>query len=434
MPRKTPDGRTVAATPRSKTSAGKQASTSQAASSVRSGMGAVQSAGGAPAQARSINPIRLGMVGGGRDAFIGSVHRIAARLDGRFQLVAGALSSTAEKSQASGADLGLDPKRVYDDYRTMAIREGRLKDGIEAVAIVTPNHLHVDPACEFLRRNIHVICDKPLAPKLFDAKRVARAAERSDAMFVLTHNYSGYPMIRKAKEMVDAGELGEIRLVQVEYAQDWLSEKVEAGGNKQAEWRTDPEKAGVGGALGDIGTHAFQLARFVSGLTLDELAADLHSFVDGRELDDNAHVMLRFDGGAKGMLWCSQVAPGNENALRLRVFGTKAGISWEQEDPNKLIHMPLHGAHQVITRASPAAGPASNRLTRVPPGHPEGYLEGFANLYSDVADAIEALRDGREIPEHVMLPGVDDGLEGIAFVETCVKSNRMRGNWTTFRV
>ncbi len=391
---------------------------------------AEQTAGDAPARPRRI---RLGMVGGGQGAFIGAVHRMAARLDDRYELVAGAFSSTEEKSHASGADLGLDPARVYGDFRQMAIREGRLKDGIEAVAIVTPNHMHAPAAKEFLRRGIHVICDKPLAPKLFDAKRVARAAERSDALFVLTHNYASYPMIRKAREMVANGDLGDIRLIQVEYAQDWLSEKIE-GDNKQASWRTDPEKAGVGGALGDIGTHAYQLARFVSGLTLEELCADLHSFVEGRELDDNAHVMLRFEGGAKGMLWCSQVAPGNENALRIRVFGTRAGLSWEQEDPNKLIHMPLHGAHQVITRASPTAGEGANRLTRVPPGHPEGYLEGFANLYSEIADAIEAKRAGRDLPADIHLPSVQDGLEGIAFVETCVKSNRMRGNWTTFRV
>ena len=248
--------------------------------------------------------IRLGMVGGGRDAFIGGVHRIAARLDDRFELVAGALSSTPEKSQASGADLGLDPSRVYDDFRQMAIREARLKTGIEAVAIVTPNHMHVPAAKEFLRRGIHVICDKPLASRLFDAKTLASAAARADALFVLTHNYTGYPMVRQAREMVADGELGEIRVVQVEYPQDWLSEKLEETGMKQAAWRTDPERSGAGGSTGDIGTHAYNLARFVTGLELEELCADLHCFVEGRALDDNGHVMLRFKGGAKGMLWC----------------------------------------------------------------------------------------------------------------------------------
>ncbi len=444
MPFKKPDGRTGAG---KGPFAGGQAAGASSARTAAKSAGAKSAAAGqgkktaakapaAPQQAgakSASRPIRLGMVGGGRDAMIGSVHRIAARLDGRFQLVAGALSSTPERSQASGADLGLDPSRIYDDYRQMAIREARLKDGIEAVVIVTPNHLHVDPACEFLRRNIHVICDKPLAPKLFDARKVVRAAERSDAIFVLTHNYSGYPMVRKAREMVAEGALGDIRLVNVEYMQDWLSEQVEATGNKQAEWRTDPARAGAGGALGDIGTHAYQLARFVSGLTLDELAADLHSFVEGRELDDNAHVMLRFDGGAKGLLWCSQVAPGNENQLRLRIYGTRGGLTWEQEEPNRLLYTPLGEAPQTITRGSPAAGSA-NRFTRVPAGHPEGYLEGFANLYSDIADVIEARRDGRPMPEEILLPTVEDGVEGVAFVEACVKSNRMRGNWTRFRV
>lgn len=431
MPAKTPDGKTVAATSpfarKEQPGGGGGAKTAAKASSGQSAGGKAAAAPRAPA------PIRLGMVGGGRDAFIGGVHRIAARLDGRYQLVAGALSSTPEKAQASGADLGLDPSRVYDDYRQMAIREARLKDGIEAVAIVTPNHLHVDPACEFLRRNIHVICDKPLAGKMFDARKLARAAERSDAIFALTHNYSGYPMVRQAQAMVAGGDLGTLRLVQVEYAQDWLSE-VPDPGNKQAAWRTDPARSGAGGAIGDIGTHAFQLARFITGLQLSELAADLDSFVSGRELDDNAHVMLRFEGGAKGMLWASQVAPGNENALRIRVYGTRGGLAWEQEDPNKLTFSPLGGAPQLITRGAPAAGPSASRVTRVPPGHPEGYLEGFANLYSEVAEAILARREGRDVPADVTFPGIQDGMEGVAFIEACVKSSRMRGNWTRFSV
>ncbi|WP_172298890.1 Gfo/Idh/MocA family protein [Pseudoruegeria sp. HB172150] len=374
-------------------------------------------------------PIRLGMVGGGQGAFIGAVHRIAARLDGRYQLVAGALSSTPEKSQASGAELGLDPKRIYDDFKQMAIREARLKDGIEAVAIVTPNHMHVDPAIEFLRRGIHVICDKPLAPKLGDARRLARVCEKSDALFVLTHNYSGYPLIRQAREMVANGDLGDIRLVQVEYVQDWLSTDLETTGNKQAEWRTDPARSGAGGATGDIGTHAFQLARFVSGLELDELAADLDSFGKGRTLDDNAHVMLRWKGGAKGMLWCSQVAPGNENALRLRIYGTKCGLSWEQENPNRLWHTPLGEPPRLLTRAGAGSTDAANRLTRTPGGHPEGYLEGFANIYSEAATAIEARRTGAPVPPEVTFPGIADGLEGVAFVEACVKSGKANGNW-----
>jgi predicted dehydrogenase len=258
-----------------------------------------------------IRPLRLGMVGGGRDAFIGAVHRIAARMDNNFQLVAGALSSTSEKALDSAADLGLAKARAYSDFREMAMREARLKDGIEVVAIVTPNHMHAPIAKEFLRRNIHVICDKPLTATLSDAKSLAKAAERSDALFVLTHNYTGYPMVRQAREMISNGDLGDIRVVQVEYAQDWLSEPLENTGLKQAVWRTDPTRSGAGGATGDIGTHAYNLASFISGLTLKRLCADLDSFVDGRKVDDNGHVLLQFEGGAKGMLWCSQVATGN---------------------------------------------------------------------------------------------------------------------------
>jgi len=378
--------------------------------------------------------IRLGMVGGGRDAFIGGVHRIAARLDDKFELVAGALSSTPEKSQASGADLGLDPSRVYDDFRQMAIREARLKTGIEAVAIVTPNHMHVPAAKEFLRRGIHVICDKPLASRLFDAKTLASAAARADALFVLTHNYTGYPMVRQARELVADGELGEIRVVQVEYPQDWLSEKLEETGMKQAAWRTDPERSGAGGSTGDIGTHAYNLARFVTGLELEELCADLHCFVEGRALDDNGHVMLRFKGGAKGMLWCSQVAPGNENALRIRVYGTRGGLSWEQENPNYLWVTPLGEPKRLITRGGAGARDVANRVSRIPPGHPEGYLEGFANIYSEAAEAILAHREGRKLADDVMFPGISDGVEGMAFVDACVRSSKMGARWTTLRI
>ncbi|KMW57664.1 Oxidoreductase, Gfo/Idh/MocA family [Candidatus Rhodobacter oscarellae] len=378
--------------------------------------------------------IKLGMVGGGRDAFIGGVHRIAARIDDKYELVAGALSSTPEKSQASGADLGLDPSRVYDDFRQMAIREGRLKAGIEAVAIVTPNHMHVPAALEFLRRGIHVICDKPLAATLTEAKRLARACERSDALFVLTHNYTGYPMVRQAREMVAAGDLGAIRVVQVEYPQDWLSTDLEASGQKQAAWRTDPKQTGAGGSTGDIGTHAYNIARFVTGLALEELAADLSSFVEGRQVDDNGHVMLRFKGGAKGMLWCSQVAPGNENALRLRVYGDKGGLEWSQEDPNYLWHTPLGEPKRLITRAGAGSGGAAGRVTRVPPGHPEGYLEGFANIYTEAAEAILAAREGRKPSGEVTFPTVTDGVEGVAFVDACVRSSQMGARWTKLRM
>ena len=375
--------------------------------------------------------IRLGMVGGGQGAFIGAVHRIAARLDGRFELVAGALSSDAERSRASGAELGLDPRRVYAGFAEMARAEARRKDGIEAVAIVTPNHMHAPVAMEFLRRGIHVICDKPLTATLAQARRLAAAAARSQAIFVLTHNYTGYPMVRQARAMVAAGELGPIRVVQVEYAQDWLSTPLEATGQKQAGWRTDPAQSGAGGATGDIGTHAFNLASFVTGLRLEALAADLQAFVPGRRVDDNGHVMLRFEGGARGMLWCSQVAPGNENALRLRVYGEKAGLEWAQEDPNYLWFTPLGEPRRLITRGGAGAGPAAGRVTRVPPGHPEGYLEGFANIYAEAARAIEAARAGLVPDPEVTFPGIAEGVAGVAFVEACVRSSRRNAAWTS---
>ena len=379
---------------------------------------------------RNEGPIRLGMVGGGQGAFIGAVHRIAARLDGAFDLVAGALSSDPARARASASELGLDADRSYGSFEEMAKAEARRADGIEAVAIVTPNHLHYPAARAFLEAGIHVICDKPLTSTLADAKRLAALAERSGRVFVLTHNYTGYPMVRQAREMVEKGQLGEIRLVQAEYPQDWLTVKAEAAGSKQAEWRTDPARSGAGGATGDIGTHAYNLARFVTGLPLDSLAADLDSFVEGRRLDDNAHVMLRFKGGAKGMLWASQVAPGNENALKLRVYGTKGGIEWAQEQPNHLWYTPFGEPKRLITRGGAGAGAAAARVSRVPGGHPEGYLEGFANIYAEAARAIRAARRGRKPARDVVFPTVRDGVEGVAFVEACVRSSKKNGGWT----
>ncbi|WP_170370197.1 Gfo/Idh/MocA family protein [Ruegeria arenilitoris] len=368
--------------------------------------------------------IRLGMVGGGNDAFIGGVHRIAARLDERFELVAGALSSTPEKSIESGRALGLE--RVYADFKQMAIREARLKSGIEAVSIVTPNHVHYAAAREFLKRGIHVICDKPLTSTLADAKKLVNAAESANALFILTHNYTGYPMVRQAREMVANGDIGKIRVVQVEYPQDWLTEQQDF---KQAEWRTDPERSGAGGSTGDIGTHAYNLACFVTGLRAESLAADLQAFVPGRKVDDNAHVLLRFEGGARGMLWSSQVAPGNENALRLRVYGEKGGLEWAQEDPNYLWFTPYNEPKRLITRNGAGAGDAANRLSRVPPGHPEGYLEGFANIYGEAAKAIQAFRNGISPEASVVYPTVHDGLDGVKFVAACVQSSSRNAAW-----
>ena len=374
--------------------------------------------------------IRLGMIGGGRDAFIGEVHRLAARIDGRFDLVAGALSSTPEKARESGAALGLDPARSYDDFASMAEAETGREDGIEAVSIVTPNHVHWPAAREFLKRGIHVICDKPLTSTLEDAESYVAAvqdARKNGTVFVLTHNYTGYPMVRQAREMVANGDLGAIRVVQVEYPQDWLAEDLEATGQKQAGWRTDPERSGAGGSTGDIGTHAFNLAGFVTGLRCQRLAADLESFVSGRRLDDNAHVLLRYEGGAKGMLWCSQVAPGNENALRLRVYGERGGLEWAQEDPNYLWHTPLGQPKRLLTRNGAGATPGNTGASRTPGGHPEGYLEGFANVYADAAEMILAAREGRRA--ETLAPTVEDGLDGMRFVDACVRSAQADAAW-----
>jgi predicted dehydrogenase len=373
--------------------------------------------------------VRLGMVGGGEGAFIGAVHRIAARMDDHYVLVAGALSSTPDKAKRSGVALGLAPDRIYSDYEAMAKAEAKRPDGIEAVAIVTPNHMHAPISKAFLKAGIHVICDKPLTVNLKEAVSLQKAVKDSGRIFALTHNYTGYPMIRHARAMVAAGDLGQLRVVQVEYPQDWLTEKIEDTGQKQAAWRNDPKQAGAGGCLGDIGTHAYNIACFVSGLELDSLSADLTSFVKGRPLDDNVHVMMRFKGGAKGMLWASQVAPGNENNLKLRVYGTKGGLAWWQEHPNQLIWSPLNKPPQTLGRGTGAVGPAGARMTRVPPGHPEGYLEGFANIYSEVATAIRAARAKKKVDPAVMFPTVEDGVRGVAFIEAAVKSSAKDGKW-----
>ncbi|QFT70422.1 Glucose--fructose oxidoreductase precursor [Labrenzia sp. THAF35] len=369
-------------------------------------------------------PIRLGMVGGGKDAFIGAVHRIAARIDGAYDLVAGALSSTPEKALESGRALGLKEDRIYGSFEEMAKREARLKDGIEAVAIVTPNHMHYPAAKEFLKRGIHVICDKPLTSTLADAKKFVKAAESSDALFFLTHNYTGYPMVRQAREMVASGDLGTIRVVQVEYPQDWLTVEQH---NKQADWRTDPARTGLGGSTGDIGTHAYNLACFITGQSAESLAADLQSFVTGRQVDDNGHVMLRYASGARGMLWCSQVAPGNENNLKIRIYGDKAGLEWHQEDPNYLHYTPFGKPKQLLTRGGAGMLDSIASATRVPPGHPEGYLEGFANLYKDAADAIRAHQSGKDASS--LVPGITDGLAGVRFVDACVRSSAKNAAW-----
>ncbi|QHN03521.1 Gfo/Idh/MocA family oxidoreductase [Granulicella sp. WH15] len=373
--------------------------------------------------------LRLGMVGGGPGAFIGAVHRTAARLDDRYELVAAALSSNPEKSMTAAKELHIP--RAYGSFREMAEAEAARPDRIDAVSIVTPNHMHYPVAKAFLDAGIHVICDKPLTTTIEDAVDLANSVERTGLIFGLTHTYVGYPMVRQAREMVLGGELGAIRMIQVEYAQDWLSTSLEDSGLKQAEWRTDPARSGPGGCLGDIGTHAFHLACFTTGLTCDSIAADLTTFVPGRRVDDNVQVMMRFAGGAKGSLWASQVAPGNENAVRLRIYGEKAGLSWEQENPNYLTFTPLGEMPRLITRGGHGAGAAAGHSTRVPSGHPEGYFEAFAQLYTDIAERITAKLEGRSPdPYSLLTPGVEDGVTGIRFINAAISSSQHNSTWT----
>ena len=373
--------------------------------------------------------IRLGMVGGGEGALIGAVHRIAARLDDQYELVAGALSASADKARRSGAAIGLDPARTYDDYATMAKAEAARPDGIEAVAIVTPNHLHAPAARAFLDAGIHVISDKPLTTTFEEALRLREAARASGLVFALTHNYTGHPLVRHARELVSSGELGALRVIQVEYAQDWLAESLEGTGHKQAEWRGDPARSGAGGAVADIGTHAYNLADFVTGAPLEALCAVLSRFVPGRRVDDDVQVMLRYRNGARGLLWASQVAPGHENGLRLRVYGTKAGLEWRQEHPNHMTFSPFREPPRIITRNGPGANAANRRVSRVPPGHPEGYLEAFATTYTEIAHAIRAARDGTPVPEGVIFPTIEDGVKGMAFIEAAVRSSEAGSIW-----
>lgn len=373
--------------------------------------------------------LRLGMVGGGEGAFIGAIHRMAARIDDRWELVAGAFQADPARSVAFGLGLGLAKERCYGDFGTMAKAEAARGDRIDAVSIVTPNFMHAPVAEAFLQGGIAVICDKPLTTTSADAARLAQAVERSALPFVLTHNYAGYPMVREARARIEAGDLGTLRVVQVEYAQDWLA--TDLGDNKQAAWRGDPSRAGPGGALGDIATHAFQLAEFVTGLKVRTLAADLSSFVPGRKVDDNAHIMLRFNSEAKGMLWASQVATGSVNGLKLRVFGDRGGFVWAQETPETLEFTPLGEPPRVYRRGGPGVSPAAARATRIPGGHPEGYLEGFAQIYSDAAELIRAHAERRAPdPLATLVPGIADGVRGVAFIEAAIASHRNNGAWT----
>ena len=377
--------------------------------------------------------IRIGMVGGGKDAFIGEVHRIALRLDGNYELVAGSFSSNFDNSKETGKKLGLAEDRVYETYQEMAEKEYDRSDGIEVVAIVTPNHLHVPVAKIFAEKGIHIICDNPLGLSSEEAIDLKNLVKSKKIIFALTHNYTGYPMVRHARALIKKGDIGSIRVIQTEYPQDWLTTKAEDSGLKQAEWRTDPKRSGAGGCIGDIGTHAFNLIRFITGLELDELSADIHTFVKGRLLDDNAQIMLRFKGGAKGALWSSQVAVGNENNLKIRIYGEKGGIEWRQEDPNYLYYTKFGHPTQRITRGSDSISEEAKDVTRIPPGHPEGYLEGFANIYSDVYKKLYAQINNQKYDgSNDCYPTIHDGIEGMKFIETVLESSNNNSKWIKF--
>ncbi|PAP75414.1 Gfo/Idh/MocA family protein [Rubrivirga marina] len=365
-------------------------------------------------------PLRAGMVGGGPGAFIGEVHRRALRVDGLATLVAGAFSSDPDKSKRHAATLGVE--RAYGTFEEMAEAEAAREDGIDVVCIVTPNHVHAPAALAFLERGIHVICDKPMTTTLEDAEALVRAVHDSGLVFALTHNYTGYPMVKQARAMVQGGELGEVRKVVAEYSQGWLSTPVEREGNKQAAWRTDPKLAGAG-AIGDIGCHAENLAAYVTGLHLTRICADVRSVVEGRPIDDDASMLLRFDNGAAGVLHCSQIAAGLENGLSLEVFGEKGSLIWHQEDPNELRFLPREGQERVYRRGHDDLAPAARHATRLPPGHPEAFNEAFANVYSNALRTIAARLAGQEPdPLDLDFPTVEDGARGVHFILTALES------------
>jgi len=377
--------------------------------------------------------LKAGMVGGGRDAFIGAVHRMAMRLDGKIEFVAGALSSNPEKAKLSGEDLLLDPKRVYGDYRTMITEEGRLPAGerIDFVSIVTPNRTHVPVAKAFLEAGFNVVCDKPLAFDLEEARALREVVRKTGKLFALTHNYTGYPMVKEARELVRNGELGEILKVVAEYPQGWLIKPIDQEGKKGADWRTDPQQAGAAGCIGDIGTHAENLGRYITGLKIDELCAEFTSFIKGRRLEDDANLLLRYQGGAKGVLNVSQISVGEENSLTIRVYGTKASLEWRQEEPNDLVVKFADKPRRTYRRGNEYVSDIAKRFTRIPSGHPEGFVEGFANIYVEAARGIEAEVNGQPIPPDCDFPTIDDGVEGMEFIAAAVKSAKAGGVWTT---
>ena len=372
--------------------------------------------------------LRLGMVGGGQGAFIGAVHRIASRIDDRYELVAGCLSSTADRALASAKEIGIDPSRSYPDFKTMAKEEAQREDGVEVVSIVTPNHMHAGPSIEFLKQDVNVICDKPLTATMEDAHSLYKAVKESKAKFFLSHNYTGYPVVREMRRIVQEGTLGKIRVLKGSYLQGWLGKKEEdTGKNKQAEWRTDPKRSGAAGAVGDIGSHTMHLLEFVTGLKVQEVAADLTTFVEGRKLDDDASILIRLNNKAKGSLSISQVAIGEENNLKISIYGERGAIHWEQENPN-FARMSIDGKlDQIITRGGPIHKESSMANIRLPPGHPEGYLEGFAQIYSDAADIIQNIGNAKELIK--ILPNIEEGLHIMKFINATVQSSNSNSQW-----
>ncbi len=375
--------------------------------------------------------LRFGMIGGGRGAFIGAVHRIAAQMDGKAELVAGAFSSDPARARASGADLFVAPERAYGSYAEMAKAEAAMPAGqrLDFVVIVTPNHQHFPPAKLFLEAGFNVVCDKPVTFNLAEARALKKIVAKSGKVFALTHNYTGNTMVKQARDFVRAGKLGAIRKVVVEYPQGWLSTLVEGTGQKQAGWRTDPKRSGAAGCIGDIGTHAENLARYITGLQIKELCADLTAFVPGRKLDDDGNILLRFKGGAKGVLHASQISVGEENALNIRVYGEKGGLEWHQEHPNELIVKYPDRPSELWRRGNGYVGDTAKKFTRIPSGHPEGYLEAFGNIYAEAFRAIAAEVAGKPLPKDLDFPTIDDGVEGMAFIETTVKSSRLGAKW-----
>ena len=379
--------------------------------------------------------IRYGMVGGGRGAFIGALHRIAAAMDGQIELVCGAFSSDPQRSKDSGADFFLPANRCYGTYEEMIRAEAKLPLGerMDFMCIVTPNFMHFPPAKMALENGLHVLSDKPATFSLDEAKKLAAIVKKSGLLYGLTHNYTGYPLVKEARAMVAAGKLGKIRKVVVEYPQGWLATRLEASDQKQAAWRTDPKRSGAAGCIGDIGTHAENLAEYITGLPISELAADLTAFVKGRKLDDDGNLLLRFKGGAKGVLHSSQISVGEENNLNIRVYGEKGGLEWHQNEPNTLLVKWLDQPTQIFRTGNGYLGKAAASATRTPPSHPEGYLEAFANVYRAFAGAVRARLDGKKLAKDDPAndyPKIEDGVRGMAFIAAVVKSSKANAAWT----